>query len=303
MYGEGKPLAMMTAYDYPTAVACERAGMDIALVGDSLAMVALGHEDTSQVTMDEMLHHSRAVARGLRTCFLVADLPFGAYHADEATAVSNAIRMVKEGRAEAVKLEAGRRMAPRIEAIVHGAGIPVIGHIGLTPQTAVALGGFRVQGKSVAAAQTLIDDALALQNAGCFALLLEAMPAVVAETITKLVSVPTIGIGAGAGTSGQVLVLSDMLGMFDRFTPKFCRRFADLAPQMHGALHEYRDAVRTRQFPEPGVHTYAMPPAAEESWRRHVRSAYGFELESAPSATKQQQPGKSASAAATLSSA
>ncbi|KAJ1933937.1 cell wall biogenesis and architecture protein, partial [Linderina pennispora] len=170
MYKDNKPISMMTAYDYPTSVACERAQIDMTLVGDSLAMVALGHTDTSQITMDEMVHHSKAVARGQQSCFQVADLPFGSYQNDEATAVNNAIRMVKEGRAEAVKLEIGRRGAPKIDAIVNGAGIPVVGHIGLTPQTAVALGGFRVQGKSVAKAQALVDDALALQQAGCFAM-------------------------------------------------------------------------------------------------------------------------------------
>ncbi|KAJ2699650.1 cell wall biogenesis and architecture protein [Coemansia sp. IMI 203386] len=279
LYSEGKPIAMMTAYDYPTAVACEQAGIDLVLVGDSLAMVALGHEDTSQITMDEMMHHSRAVARGTRSGFIVSDLPFGTYHTDDSTAVTNAIRMVKEGRAEAVKLEAGRRAASRIDAIVNGAGIPVVGHIGLTPQTAVALGGFRVQGKSVAAAQSLIDDALALQDAGCFAIVLEAMPSLVAETITRLLSIPTIGIGAGPHTSGQVLVYSDMMGIFDRFTPKFCRRFADLAPQMESALAEYKGDVRARKFPQEGVHTYAMPPVAEENWRQHVQQMYGLELD------------------------
>ncbi|KAJ1648155.1 cell wall biogenesis and architecture protein [Coemansia asiatica] len=278
LYRENKPIAMMTAYDYPTAVACEHAGIDLVLVGDSLAMVALGHEDTSQITMDEMLHHSRAVARGTRSGFIVSDLPFGTYHTDESTAVANAIRMIKEGRAEAVKLEAGRRAAPRIDAIVNGAGIPVVGHIGLTPQTAVSLGGFRVQGKSVTAAQALIDDALALQDAGCFAIVLEAMPSLVAETITRLLNIPTIGIGAGPHTSGQVLVYSDMMGIFDRFTPKFCRRFANLAPQMEGALAQYKNDVRARTFPQEGIHTYAMPPAAEENWRRHVQQIYGLEL-------------------------
>ncbi|KAJ2358409.1 cell wall biogenesis and architecture protein [Coemansia erecta] len=269
---------MMTAYDYPTSVACDRAGVDIVLVGDSLAMVALGHEDTSQITMDDMIHHSKAVARGARSPFLLVDLPYGSYQSDETTAVNNAIRMVKEGRAEAVKLEAGRRAASKIDAIVNGAGIPVMGHIGLTPQTAVALGGFRVQGKSVANAQALVEDALALQDSGCFALLLEAMPSLVAETITRLIRIPTIGIGAGPATSGQVLVMSDMLGMFDRFTPKFCRAFADLGPRMATAVGEYKQAVRTSQFPAEGIHTYGMPAAAEERWRAYVQKQFGMEL-------------------------
>ncbi|KAJ1997780.1 cell wall biogenesis and architecture protein, partial [Coemansia thaxteri] len=242
LYAEQRPIAMMTAYDYPTAVACERAGVDMVLVGDSLAMVALGHEDTSQVTMDEMIHHSKAVARGARSPFLVTDLPFGSYQSDEHSAVNNAVRMVKEGRAEAVKVEAGRRAAAKIDAIAHGAGIPVVGHIGLTPQTAVALGGFRVQGKSVSSAQALVDDALALQDAGCFAIVLEAMPSLVAETVTRLLRVPTIGIGAGPATSGQVLVLSDMVGLFDRFTPKFCQSFSDLGPRMAAAVAEYKQS-------------------------------------------------------------
>ncbi|KAJ2400226.1 cell wall biogenesis and architecture protein [Coemansia sp. RSA 2559] len=278
LYTDGKPISMMTAYDYPTAVACERAGVDVVLVGDSLAMVALGHKDTSQITMDEMIHHSRAVARGARSSFLVTDLPFGTYQSDVTAAVNNAVRMIKEGRAEAVKLEAGRRGAPKIDAIAIGAGIPVVGHIGLTPQTAVALGGFRVQGKSVRNAQALVDDALALQNAGCLAIVLEAMPSLVAETITKLLRIPTIGIGAGPSTSGQVLVLSDMVGIFDRFTPKFCRNFADLGPRMVSAIGEYKDAVREGLFPEEGVHTYAMPAAAEDNWRAYVQQQFGIEL-------------------------
>ncbi|KAJ1836757.1 cell wall biogenesis and architecture protein [Coemansia sp. RSA 2711] len=278
LYADGQPISMVTAYDYPTAVACDRAGVDMVLVGDSLAMVALGHEDTSQITMDEMIHHSKAVARGARSAFLVTDLPFGTYQSDELSAVNNAIRMVKEGRAEAVKLEAGRRARAKIDAIVNGAGVPVVGHIGLTPQTAVALGGFRVQGKSVSNAQALVDDALALQDAGCFAMVLEAMPSLVAETITRLVRVPTIGIGAGPMTSGQVLVLSDMLGMFDRFTPKFCRAFADLGPRMVSAVGEYKKAVRAAEFPAEGIHTYEMPMAAEERWRTYVQKQFGMEL-------------------------
>ncbi|KAJ2104954.1 cell wall biogenesis and architecture protein, partial [Coemansia sp. RSA 921] len=269
---------MMTAYDYPTSVACDRAGVDMVLVGDSLAMVALGHNDTSEITMDDMIHHSKAVARGSRSSFLVTDLPFGAYQSDETTAVNNAIRMIKEGRAEAIKLEAGRRAAPKIDAIVNGAGIPVVGHIGLTPQTAVALGGFRVQGKSVASAQALVADALALQEAGCFAIVLEAMPSLVAEAVTRLLRIPTIGIGAGPATSGQVLVLSDMVGMFDRFTPKFCRSFADLGPRMVTAVGEYNEAVRAGTFPAEGTHTYAMPAAAEERWRTYVQKEFGLEL-------------------------
>ncbi|KAJ2808304.1 cell wall biogenesis and architecture protein [Coemansia guatemalensis] len=278
LYAEGKPIAMMTAYDFPTAAACDRAGVDMVLVGDSLAMVALGHEDTSQITMDDMIHHSKAVSCGTRSAFQVVDLPFGSYHTDEATAVGNAIRMVKEGRAEAVKLEAGRRGASKIDAIVNGAGIPVVGHIGLTPQTAVALGGFRVQGKTFSNAQALVEDALALQNAGCFSMVLEAMPSLVAESITKLLNIPTIGIGAGSSTSGQVLVLSDMVGLFDRFTPKFCRGFADLGPRMVSAVTEYKQAVRSREFPAEGIHTYDMPAATEEKWRTYVQKQFGLEL-------------------------
>ncbi|KAJ1960386.1 cell wall biogenesis and architecture protein [Dipsacomyces acuminosporus] len=284
LYAEQKPISMMTAYDYPTSIACDRAGVDMILVGDSLAMVALGHEDTSQVTMEEMIHHSKAVARGANSPFLVTDLPFGAYQSDETSAINNAIRMVKEGRAEAVKLEAGKRAAPRIDAIVNGAGIPVVGHIGLTPQTAVALGGFRVQGKSVSKAQKLIDDALALEQAGCFSIVLEAMPSLVAEAITKILRVPTIGIGAGSGTSGQVLVLSDMVGLFDRFTPKFCQSFADLGPRMASAIGDYHEAVRSGAFPVEGIHTYAMPVAAEEKWRAHVQKQFGIELTGGASA-------------------
>ncbi|KAJ1770056.1 cell wall biogenesis and architecture protein [Coemansia sp. RSA 1843] len=294
LYADGKPITVMTAYDYPTSVACERAGVDMVLVGDSLAMVALGHDDTSQITMDEMIHHSRAVARGARSPFLVTDLPFGTYQSDTTAAVNNAVRMIKEGRAEAVKLEAGRRGAPKVDAIAIGAGIPVVGHIGLTPQTAVALGGFRVQGKSVRNAQALVDDALALQDAGCLAIVLEAMPSLVAETITKLLRIPTIGIGAGPSTSGQVLVLSDMVGIFDRFTPKFCRNFADLGPRMVSAIAEYKDAVRSGAFPEEGIHTYVMPAAAEDSWRAYVQRQFSIEL----GTTKVSSSSSSAAAAA-----
>ncbi|KAJ2162871.1 cell wall biogenesis and architecture protein [Coemansia sp. RSA 552] len=260
LYADRTPIAMMTAYDYPTSVACDRAGVDMVLVGDSLAMVALGYEDTAQITMDDMVHHTKAVARGARSPFLVADLPFGAYHVDEASTVRNAIRMVKEGRAEAVKLETtGQRTISNVSAVVHGAGIPVVGHIGLTPQTAVALGGFRVQGKSLRNAQALVDDALALQSAGCFAVVLEAMPSLVAEAVTRLLTIPTIGIGAGARTSGQVLVLSDMVGSFDRFTPKFCRSFAHLGPSMVEAMSDYKGACPGKVPATPAMAAAAAP--------------------------------------------
>ncbi|KAJ1995238.1 cell wall biogenesis and architecture protein [Coemansia spiralis] len=302
LYTDGKPIAMMTAYDYPTAVACERAGVDMVLVGDSLAMVALGHENTSEVTMDDMIHHSKAVSRGMRSAFLVTDLPFGSYQSDETSAVNNAIRMIKEGRAEALKLEVGHRGAPKVDAIVNGAGIPVVGHIGLTPQSAVALGGFRVQGKSVRNAQALVDDALALQDAGCLAIVLEAMPSLVAETITKLLRIPTIGIGAGSSTSGQVLVLSDMVGVFDRFTPKFCQNYADLGPRMAAAIGEYNKSVRAGTFPIEGVHTYAMPATAEENWRAYVQKQFGLELGSRKSPLDNASSNGSASEAKQIAS-
>ena len=251
-----RPITMVTAYDYPTGVLADRAGIDIILVGDSLAMVVLGYENTVTVTMEEMLHHCRAVAKGAQHPLLVGDMPFMSYHVSTAQAVENAGRFLKEGDMDVVKLEGGQERAQAVRAIVD-AGIPVMGHIGLTPQTISKLGGFRTQGKTVEAALQLIDDALALEGAGCFSLVLEAIPDRVATLITQKLKIPTIGIGAGAGTDAQVLVLHDMLGMFDRFTPKFVKKYADFFETGTKALQQYVQDVEQKVFPGP-EHIFTM---------------------------------------------
>jgi 3-methyl-2-oxobutanoate hydroxymethyltransferase len=245
---KGQPITMVTAYDYPTGVLADRAGIDIILVGDSLAMVVLGYENTVTVTMEEMLHHCRAVAKGAQHPLLVGDMPFMSYHVSAAQAVENAGRFLKEGYMDVIKLEGGQERAQVVSAIVE-AGIPVMGHIGLTPQTISKLGGFRTQGRTVEGALKLIDDALALEEAGCFSLLMEAVPDRVATLITKKLAIPTIGIGAGAGTDAQVLVLHDMLGMFDRFTPKFVKKYADFFEIGTKALQQYVQDVEQKAFP------------------------------------------------------
>jgi 3-methyl-2-oxobutanoate hydroxymethyltransferase len=260
---KAEPITMLTAYDYPTGLLVDQAGIDIILVGDSLAMVVLGHESTVAVTMDEMLHHCKAVARGAKYPLLVGDMPFMSYQVDIKEAIRNAGRFLKEGGMDVVKLEGGRDMAPTVEAIV-GAGIPVMGHIGLTPQTISKLGGYRVQGKDVAAARALIDDARALEDAGAFSIILEAIPGPVAKLITERVSVPTIGIGAGPDCDGQVLVIHDLIGLFDRFVPKFVKQYASIFPAIHQALENYRDDVLSGAFPGP-EHGYGMSDEALEA--------------------------------------
>ncbi|KAI9179530.1 cell wall biogenesis and architecture protein [Blastocladiella emersonii ATCC 22665] len=280
MHRRGEKITMLTAHDYPTALFVDRAHADTLLVGDSLAMVALGMDSTVGVTVDEMLHHCKAVARGAKHPFMVADMPFGSYEADPKLAVANAARFIKEGRMEAVKLEGGADMADTVRAIVR-AGIPVLGHIGLTPQRLAMLGGFRVQGKSAAQAQLLIDDALALQAAGCFAIVIEAIPAPVAAHITQILQIPTIGIGAGAGTSGQVLVQQDMLGIFDRFVPKFCKQYANLSAVTTEALRAYCAEVKAGAFPAQ-EHTYPMPADEQAKFEAMVAAhAAGKKSESA----------------------
>lgn len=253
----GEPITMLTAYDYSGALLADGAGMDILLVGDSLAMVMLGLESTVSITMDEMLHHCRAVARGAKNAFLIGDMPFMSYQIGVAEAVRNAGRFIKEGGMEAVKLEGGQAMVPTVEAIVQ-VGIPVQGHIGLTPQTTSALGGYKVQGKTAVSAHTLYLDALALQEAGCFSLVLEAVPAAVAAEISRRLTIPTIGIGAGPDCDGQVLVYHDLLGLFDKFTPKFVKQYAQIGQQIGTALAHYRDEVTRRTFPTAD-HCYVMP--------------------------------------------
>lgn len=243
-----RKIACLTAYDYATGVTAEESGADLVLVGDSLAMVVLGHEDTLSVTMDEMIHHTRATSRGVKHALLVGDMPFMSYHSGVEQAVLNAGRFVQEGRAKAVKLEGGRVAAERIRAIVD-AGIPVMGHLGLTPQRVNVFGGFKAQGKTAEAIQELLEDAQALVEAGVFSIVLEAMPVEAAEIVTASIPVPTIGIGAGNVTDGQILVWHDVLGMFNRFTPRFVHRYAELGTEATRALGQYCEDVRSGRFP------------------------------------------------------
>lgn len=252
----GEPITMLTAYDYPTALAVDHAGVDSILVGDSLAMVVLGYENTLSVTMEDMLHHARAVARGAKSAMLIGDMPFMSYQVSVEEATRNAGRFLQQGGMDAVKLEGGRE---RVEAIrsITGAGIPVMGHLGLTPQSMNQLGGFRAQGKTAGAAKRLVEDALLLEEAGAFSIVLESVPARLATLISKKLSIPTIGIGAGVGCDGQVLVTHDLLGLFDRFTPKFVKKYANFHNEMHKAFTEYIDDVETKRFPAQ-EHTVEM---------------------------------------------
>jgi 3-methyl-2-oxobutanoate hydroxymethyltransferase len=267
----GEPIVMVTAYDHPSAVAVEAAGVDVVLVGDSAANNVLGYEDTVPVTVEELLMLAAAVRRGLRTPLLVGDLPFGSYEASDAQAIATAHRFVKEAGVDAVKLEGGGASAERARAIVR-AGVPVMGHVGLTPQTATALGGYRAQGRTAARARQVLDDALALQEAGCFAIVFEAIPAEVTDVIMAHMEVPVIGIGAGPSTDGQVLVLHDLLGIHDGFQPKFVKRYASLKQEMVRGLEAYAEDVRTRRFPGP-EHTYGIAP--EELDRLHAQLPRG----------------------------
>lgn len=253
---EGQPISMLTAYDYPGAILADEAGMDLILVGDSLAMTVLGHPNTVSVTVDEMLHHCKAVARGAKRAFLIGDMPFMSYQVERSEAIRNAGRFLKEAGMDAIKLEGGREVADTIRAIV-AAGIPVMGHLGLTPQTATKLGGFKVQSKTAAAAQHLLEDALILEEAGCFAIVLEAIPGPVAKAVSQKLSIPTIGIGAGPDCDGQVLVFHDVLGLFDRFVPKFVKKYADLRQPILDALRTYREEVEDRKFPT-AAHSFSI---------------------------------------------
>ncbi|MCA9896671.1 MAG: 3-methyl-2-oxobutanoate hydroxymethyltransferase [Ardenticatenaceae bacterium] len=258
------PITMLTAYDFTSAILVDQTDIDIILVGDSLGMVMLGYPGTTQVTMDEMLHHCKAVARGTSNAFLVGDMPFMSYQPDVAEAVRNAGRFLKEAGMDCVKVEGGREIADTVRAIVR-AGIPVMGHIGLTPQTVSQLGGFRIQGKTAVAAQSLLEDALALQEAGCFAMVLEAIPATVATQISQRLAIPTIGIGAGVGCDGQVLVYHDMLGLYDRLQPRFVKEFGQIGKAITTAVQTYTEEVRSRQFPAE-EHTYPMNEAEEAAF-------------------------------------
>lgn len=249
-------LTMLTAYDYSTAKLMDEAGVDSILVGDSLGNVVLGYDDTISVTMEDMIHHGAAVSRGAREALVIVDMPFMSYQTSVYDAVVNAGRLMKEARANAVKLEGGTEMAPQIRAITQ-AGIPVCAHIGLTPQHINAFGGFKVQGKSEEAAQKLIEDAIAVENAGAFAVVLECVPEKLATFITGKLNIPTIGIGAGNGCDGQVLVYADMLGMFSDFTPKFVKRFANTGTLMKQGFEQYIKEVKEGTYPSE-EHTYAI---------------------------------------------
>lgn len=257
----GEVITMLTAYDYPTALALDRAGIDSILVGDSLGMVVLGYENTLPVTMEDMIHHCKAVARGAHYALLVGDMPFMSYQVSVQDAVRNAGRFLQEGGMDAIKLEGGRERLDCIRAIV-GAGIPVMGHLGLTPQSIHQLGGFRAQGKTAEAAFRLVEDARLLQEAGCFSIVLESVPARLATLISERLEIPTIGIGAGAGSDGQVLVMHDLLGLFDRGSPRFSRQYANLYQVIEEAFRQYIQDVTEKTFPAP-EHTTEM---ADEEW-------------------------------------
>ena len=254
----GEPIVMVTAYDHPSAVVAEAAGVDIVLVGDSAANNVLGYPDTVPVTVEELLMLSAAVHRGLKTPLLVGDLPFGSYEASDAQAIGTAHRFVKEAGCDAVKLEGGGAMAERARAIVR-AGVPVMGHVGLTPQTATALGGYRAQGRTAERAKAVLEDALALQEAGCFSIVFEAIPADVTDVLMEFMEIPVIGIGAGPSTDGQVLVLHDLLAIHEGFKPKFVKQYAAIGEAMVRGVSAYAEEVRNRTFPGP-EHSYGIAP-------------------------------------------
>jgi 3-methyl-2-oxobutanoate hydroxymethyltransferase len=263
----GEPIAMLTGYDYPTALALDQVGIDAILVGDSLGMVVLGYENTLPVTVDEMLHHCRAVARGSKAALLIGDMPFMSYQVSTEEAIRNAGRFLQQGGMQAVKLEGGRERMHTIRAILD-AGIPVMGHLGLTPQSVNLLGGFHPQGRTAVTAERLLEDALLLEETGCFSLVLESVPARLAEMVSKRLTIPTIGIGAGAGCDGQVLVTHDMLGLFDRFTPKFVQKYTDLHSEMRRAFTAFIADVQGRTFPAQ-EHTIEMP---DEEWESLIHN-------------------------------
>ena len=260
----GEKIVMVTAYDAPSARLADAAGVELILVGDSAAMVVLGHDSTVPASMDELLILTRAVTRGAKRPIVVADMPFGSFQVSDELALENAVRFVKEAAADAVKLEGAGPMVPRVRAIV-GAGIPVMGHIGLTPQSATSLGGFKAQGRTAEKARKLVEDARALEAAGCFSIVLEAVPAAVAAEVTRALTIPTIGIGAGRECDGQVLVWHDLLGLYEGRAPRFVKRYADIGTEIRKALETYADEVRTGRFPED-QHTYSMPEEELEAF-------------------------------------
>jgi 3-methyl-2-oxobutanoate hydroxymethyltransferase len=257
MKRRGERIVMVTAYDYPSGRLADAAGIDVVLVGDSAAMTVLGHDSTVPATMADMLVLARAAARGVERPLVVADMPFGSYQVSDEEAMRNAVRFVKEAEVDAVKVEGAGPTLSRVRALV-GAGVPVMGHLGLTPQSATMLGGYRAQGRTAKRAQHLVDDALALEQAGCFSLVLECVPSIVATRIREVLSIPTIGIGAGPDCDGQVLVFHDLLGLYEGRSPRFVKRYAELAQVARGALERYAEDVRSGAFPEE-AHTYAMP--------------------------------------------
>lgn len=266
---DGRKLTMITAYDYPFGLLADEAGIDIVLVGDSLGMVVMGLDGTVEVNMEHMIHHIRAVSRGCKNPFIVGDMPFMSYNTSIREAIMNAGRLLKEGGCESIKLEGGVDFAQTIEAIVK-AGIPVQGHIGLTPQTASALGGFKMQGRDAAAAKRIIDDAKALEDAGVFSMILEAVPAPLGKLVAEAVKVPVIGIGAGPDVDGQVLVTHDMIGLFDKFVPKFVKQYANIRKVILDALSEYKQEVLDVEFPAP-EHSFKMPEEAFEELKKSIK--------------------------------
>ncbi len=266
---EGRKLVMMTAYDYPFGLMADEAEIDIVLVGDSLGMVVMGLEGTVAVTMEDMIHHIRAVVRGCRNPLVVGDMPFMSYNTSIRDAIINAGRLLKEGGCDVVKLEGGVDFAPTVAAIVK-AGIPVQGHIGLTPQTASALGGFKMQGKDVDGAVRIIDDARALETAGAFSIILEAVPAPLARLVSEAVNIPVIGIGAGSDVDGQVLVTHDMIGLFDRFIPKFVKQYTKIRPIILEALAAYKKEVQEETFPA-AEHSFKMKSETLEQLKNKVQ--------------------------------
>ncbi len=268
MKEKGEPIVMVTAYDYPSATVAEAAGADLVLVGDSAANVVLGYSRTELVSMEEMIVLGKAVRRGLKTPLMVGDMPMGSYEASNEIAIRSAQRLVKETGCQTVKLEAGGVSVERARAIIN-AGIPVMGHVGLTPQTATALGGYKAQGRTATDAIRLMEEVLALQSVGCFAVVIEAVPAAITAAIVERVEVPTIGIGAGPATSGQVLVFHDLLGITTGHMAKFVKRYADVHETMVAAVSEYRDEVRSRAFPAP-EHSYSVDEGELEEFRRYL---------------------------------
>jgi 3-methyl-2-oxobutanoate hydroxymethyltransferase len=265
----GEPIVMVTAYDYPSAQIVDEAGVDIVLVGDTAAMVVLGYEATTPVGMEEMLMMTSAVRRGLKRPLLIGDMPFGSYERSNEQAIENAQRFVKEAQVDAVKLERGGPSVDRARAIARS-GIPVMGHVGLTPQTAIALGGFKAQGRTAETAAKLTEEALALQAVGCFAIVFEAIPSAVTEALMPKLEIPVIGIGAGPATDGQVLVLHDLLGVYDGHKPKFVKRFADVRGESLKGVRAYTEEVRARTFPNEEQHTYSIPQEELEEFARYL---------------------------------